>query len=68
MDSLSTLDATTADDDPMCGGLTATVWYRFTPTRTGIYVAITQGSSYEAQVSVLTGTRGALTPVEFRLH
>ncbi|MEN3613611.1 hypothetical protein AAH979_29195 [Plantactinospora sp. ZYX-F-223] len=57
-------DATTATDDPTaCDGAISTVWYRFTPTRTGSYVATGTAEPYGAYLSIFTGTRGALTPV-----
>ena len=60
-DDISTVDATTAADDPDCLASGATVWYSYTPAVTGLYTATTAGSSYGATVSVYTGTRGALS-------
>ncbi|GIG93187.1 hypothetical protein [Plantactinospora endophytica] len=64
-DTVSSADATTATDDPQPCLSTAlsTVWYRFTPTRSGMYAATGTAEPYGAFVSVYTGTRGALTPV-----
>lgn len=60
-DTISTLDATTAPDDPAgCGPVSATVWYSYTPSASGVVVIDAFGSSYETVVAVYTGTRGAL--------
>lgn len=59
-DSISTTDATPADDDPFCGAGGATVWYRYTPSSSGYYTASAAGSDYETTVAVYAGTRGAL--------
>lgn len=60
-DSISTVDATTAPDDPDCFASGATVWYSYTPSASGLVFADTSGSSYDTTVSVYTGTRGALS-------
>ncbi|AVT29125.1 hypothetical protein C6361_06060 [Plantactinospora sp. BC1] len=64
-DTVSSAEATTAADDPepCANGVVSSVWYRFTPTRSGLYVATGTAQPYGAFLSVFTGTRGALTPV-----
>jgi hypothetical protein len=62
-DSISTLDATTAPDDPDCAGMGATVWYSYTPSDAGFVNANTFGSDYDTTLSVYTGARGALTQI-----
>jgi hypothetical protein len=62
-DSVSTVDATTAADDPDCFGNSHTVWYTYTPSVDGFVNANTFGSDYDTTLSVYTGTRGALTQV-----
>jgi hypothetical protein len=63
-DSISTVDATAAPDDPGCVGLNDhTVWYSFTPTANVRATANTFGSDYLTTVSVYTGSRGALTQI-----
>jgi hypothetical protein len=62
-DSLSTLEATTASDDPECAGNGHTVWYRFTPASNQTVTANTFGSNYDTTLSVYTGTRGALSRI-----
>jgi hypothetical protein len=57
----STVEATTAADDPNCAGNGPTVWYRFTPTTNARINANTFGSNYDTTLSVYTGSRGALT-------
>ncbi len=59
--SLSTVEATTAVDDPNCAGNGATVWYRYTPSANGRITANTFGSSYDTTLSVYTGPRGTLS-------
>ena len=59
--SIDTTEATTAGDDPDCGGNGHTVWYSFTPTTDMSIVADTFGSDYDTTLSVYTGTRGSLT-------
>ena len=65
-DSISTVDATAAPDDPFCIGLNDhTVWYRFTPNANVRVTANTFGSDYDlASLSVYTGSRGALTQID----
>ncbi|WP_437975830.1 hypothetical protein WMF11_50035 [Sorangium sp. So ce295] len=62
-DTISTVDATTALDDPNCAGNGPTVWYSFTPsTDVDVFVeANTFGSEYDTTVSVYTGSPGNLT-------
>jgi hypothetical protein len=62
-DSTSTVDATTAPDDPECAGNGHTVWYRFTPSTDMRLDANTFGSDYDTTLSVYTGSRGALTQI-----
>jgi hypothetical protein len=61
--SISTVDATTAPDDPQCAGNGHTVWYRFTPSSDMRVVAHTFGSDYDTTLSVYTGSRGALSQI-----
>ena len=63
IDSISTVDATTAGDDPFCNGFEHTVWYSFTPTQDVTIRADTSGSDYATSLSVYTGSRGALSQV-----
>ena len=63
-DSISTVDATTAGDDPFCNGFEHTVWYSFTPTQDVTIRADTSGSDYATTLGVYTGSRGALSQVE----
>jgi hypothetical protein len=62
-DSTSTVDATTAPDDPECAGNGHTVWYRFTPSTNMRLDANTFGSDYDTTLSVYTGSRGALAQI-----
>jgi hypothetical protein len=62
-DSISTVDATTAGDDPFCNGFEHTVWYAFTPTQDTPIRADTAGSDYDTSLGVYTGSRGALSQV-----
>jgi hypothetical protein len=62
-DSISTVDATTAGDDPFCNGNEHTVWYSFTPTEDTPIRADTVGSDYDTSLGVYTGSRGALSEV-----
>jgi hypothetical protein len=62
-DATSTVDATTAMDDPQCAGNGHTVWYRFTPSSDMRVVAHTFGSNYDTTLSVYTGSRGALSQI-----
>jgi hypothetical protein len=61
--TLSTIEATTAADDPDCAGTGPTVWYRFTPTTNIRITANTFGSNYDTTLSVYTGTRGTLNQI-----
>lgn len=61
--SVSTDDATVAEDDPNCHGSGATVWYSYTPTADGAINANTFGSDYDTTLSVYTGERGMLSQV-----
>lgn len=63
LDSVSTVDATTAADDPDCFGDGHTVWYTYTPGVDGFVNANTFGSDYDTTLSVYTGTRGSLAQV-----
>jgi len=62
-DTQNTLTATTAPDDPECGGNGHTVWYAFTPTRDMEILADTFGSDYDTTLSAWVGARGALQRV-----
>jgi hypothetical protein len=62
-DTVSTTEATTADDDPFCNGNEHSVWYSFTPTRNATIRADTAGSNDDTSLSVYTGSRGALSQV-----
>jgi hypothetical protein len=63
IDSISTVAATTAGDDPFCNGNEHTVWYAFTPTQNTPIRADTVGSDYATTLGVYTGSRGALSEV-----
>ena len=58
-DSRDTTVATTAFDDPYCGYREASVWYSLTPITNGQIELNTIGSSYYADISVFSGSRGA---------
>jgi hypothetical protein len=62
-DVVNTAVATTASDDPAACTHSNSVWYAFTPTADTMIEADTFGSSYFAEVSVWTGSRGSLTQV-----
>jgi hypothetical protein len=62
-DSISTVDATTAGDDPFCNSSEHTVWYSFTPTRDMQIRADTSSSDYDTNLGVFTGSRGNLNQV-----
>lgn len=60
---INTVYATVADDDPTLCIKTAgaaTVWYRFTPQRSGTLTAHTFGSDYDTVLAIFTGERGTL--------
>ena len=59
--SVSTLEATTASDDPSCLGNTASVWYAYTPPVSTTIAADTFGSDYDTTLSAYTGAQGSLT-------
>ena len=61
--SLSTLEATTAPDDPSCAGNAASVWYAYTSPVTVWLTAGTAGSDYDTTLSAYTGSQGALVQV-----
>ncbi|MGH3041034.1 MAG: hypothetical protein ACRDNG_04730 [Gaiellaceae bacterium] len=54
----STLEATTAPDDPSCWGNSASVWYAYTPLVSPRIVADTFGSDYDTTLSAYTGAPG----------
>ena len=54
----STLEATTAPDDPSCFGNDASVWYAYTPPVSTMITADTFGSDYDTTLSVYTGAQG----------
>jgi hypothetical protein len=62
-DSISTVDATVAADDPFCNSSEHTVWYSFTPTQDGPIRADTFGSDYDTNLAVYVGSRGALSEI-----
>jgi hypothetical protein len=62
-DSISTVEATTAADDPDCVGQGPTVWYVYTPSADGYVGANTAGSDYDTTLSVYTGTPGSLVQI-----
>src|SRR3712207_847829 len=65
--SINTVEATTAADDPFCAGNGHTVWYSFTPDEDGevnaFLEANTVGSDYDTTLSVYTGSRGNLEQI-----
>lgn len=62
-DSTSTVEATTASDDPECAGGGHTVWYSFTPRRDMRITAHTRGSSFDTTLSAYTTGRRGLEQV-----
>lgn len=61
---LSTLEATTAPDDPQCaGGNAASVWYAYTPPVSTSLTADTFGSDFDTTLSSYTGAPGPLVQV-----
>lgn len=63
-DNISTVDATTAGDDPQdCAGTGPTVWYSYTAAQTIHLSAHTLGSDYDTGLSVYTGTLGSLSQI-----
>jgi hypothetical protein len=62
-DSISTVEATTASDDPSCVSSVHTVWYSFTPEEDVTVQANTFGSNYDTTLSVYQGTRGELDQI-----
>ncbi|HKY54088.1 MAG TPA: hypothetical protein VJM08_07285 [Anaerolineales bacterium] len=62
-DVISTVEATTAADDPDCVGQGPTVWYAFTPSQDMQVQANTFGSDYDTTLSVYTGSQGNLTQI-----
>jgi hypothetical protein len=61
--SVSTVEATTALDDPDCLGNGPTVWYVYTPSASGYINANTAGSDYDTTLSAYTGSLGNLTQI-----
>jgi hypothetical protein len=65
--SVSTVEATTAPDDPLPGCTFifdgATVWYAYTPSVSGYINANTAGSDYDTVLSAYTGSPGTLTEI-----
>jgi hypothetical protein len=62
--SVSTLEATTAPDDPQCaGGNAASVWYAYTPPVSTSVTMDTFGSDYDTTLSAYTGAPGSLVQV-----
>lgn len=62
-DALSTVEATTADDDPWCVGNSHTVWYAYTPAADRRVEVNTFGSDYDTTISTYTGSRGSLNQI-----
>jgi hypothetical protein len=63
-DAIRTTEATSAVDDPGCALTTgATVWYAFTSPVDSLITFDTGSGDYGPDVSVWTGSRGALTEV-----
>jgi hypothetical protein len=62
-EQISTVEATTAADDPDCAGNGPTVWYEFTPSENVRIRATTFGSDYDTTLSAYVGQRGGLTQV-----
>jgi hypothetical protein len=61
---VSTVEATTAPDDPQCaGGNAASVWYAYTPPVSTSLTADTFGSDYDTTLSAYTGAPGSLVQV-----
>lgn len=60
-DNVSTVEGTTAPDDPFVFGQGPTVWYGYTPSADGFIAANTFGSNYDTTLGAFTGTRGDLT-------
>ena len=61
--SVSTVDATPADYDPMCGG-GPTVWYTYTPSTSGTVAADTFGSDYDTTLWVGTGSPSSFSTID----
>ena len=59
--TLSTFEATTAPDDPVCFGNTASVWWAYTPPISTTLAADTFGSDYDTTLAAYAGTQGSLT-------
>ena len=60
-DHLVTLEATSQEGDPPCAsdpGVNPTVWYSFTPSQDGRYIATTRGSDYDTTLWVGTNASG----------
>ena len=62
-DSVDTIAATVANDDPFCSGRGKTVWYSYTPSSDGPVESNTFGSNYDTTLSVYTGARGNLRQI-----
>lgn len=63
-DAISTVEATTAGDDPDCFGQGPTVWYSFTASQDMSVQANTFGSDYDTTLAVYTGSQGNLTQLD----
>lgn len=61
--ALSTVEATTASDDPVCSGNGQTVWYAYTAASGRRVEVNTFDSNYDTTISVYTGARGSLTQI-----
>lgn len=62
-DSVSTVEATTAADDPDCAGNGPTVWYAYTPSVDGWINANTFGSDYDTTLSAYVWDSGSLIQI-----
>ena len=63
-DSVNTVEATTASDDPGGCWINNSVWYRFTPARDMTVDINPAGSTYDAIMGLYTGTRGSLQNID----
>ncbi len=65
-ETLLTIEATTAESDPLpscVAARSATVWYAFSASQDGIIDLSTAGSSYETSISAYTAVNGGLAEV-----
>jgi hypothetical protein len=62
-DTLDTIEASSAADDPDCSGNGPTVWYTFAPSSDIELELNTFSSTYDTTISVYTGSPGVLTQI-----